>query len=117
VSAVNAVGEGSPSNEVSATPQAISAPSAPQNLSAKPANGKGVALTWSAPLSTGGSPITGYNVYRNTGSGTLNYLTNVTSTSYKDTSTVRGQLYCYQVSAVNAASEGPLTDPACATAR
>src|SRR5207249_2757061 len=43
-------------------------PSAPQNLVAT-ADSAGVGLTWAAPLTDGGSPITGYTVYRGTSSG------------------------------------------------
>lgn len=94
VSAVNAVGGGSTSDEASATataPPAPIAPSAPQNLSASPANGRGVQLSWSVPAWNGGSAITGYRVYRATTSGSETLLTTLgVVTSYKDTSTARG---------------------------
>jgi fibronectin type 3 domain-containing protein len=120
VSAVNGVGEGSPSNEVSATPQAGGAgvPSAPQNLTAGPAKGKGVQLSWSPPSTDGGSPITGYNIYRGTASGGEALLTSVGNvTSYKDTSTSRGATYYYYVTAVNAVGEGPKSNEASAKAK
>ncbi len=41
------------------------APSAPQSLQATAGNAQ-VSLTWTAPASDGGSPITGYRVYRGT---------------------------------------------------
>jgi hypothetical protein len=63
VSAVNGVGEGTRSNEVSATPQAGAAvPGAPQNLTAAQAKGKGIQLNWSPPTTNGGSAITGYRI-------------------------------------------------------
>ena len=121
VSAVNGVGEGAQSNEASATPQAgATAPSAPQNLTAQAAKGKGVQLSWSAPASNGGSPITGYNIYRGTFSGgeTPTPLASVGNvTSFKDTSTTRGQTYYYIVKAVNAVGESPASNEASAIAK
>jgi hypothetical protein len=120
VSAVNGVGEGSQSNEASATPQAsgATAPSAPQNLTAAAAKGKGIQLSWSAPASNGGSPITGYNIYRGTTSGGEALLASVGNvTSYKDTTTTRGRTYYYIVKAVNAVGEGPGSNEASAVAK
>src|SRR2546421_3222621 len=69
VSAVNNVGEGPRSNEASATPTAPAGPpTAPQGLGASPGDAT-VTLTWSAPSSNGGSPITNYRIYRGTSSG------------------------------------------------
>jgi hypothetical protein len=62
VAAVNAVGVSPQSGEANATPQAT-APSAPSGLVASAGNGS-VMLSWTVPNSDGGSPITGYNVYR-----------------------------------------------------
>ncbi|MDX6310528.1 MAG: phosphatidylinositol-3-phosphatase [Nocardioidaceae bacterium] len=64
-------------------------------------------LNWTAP-SDGGSPITGYKIYRGTTSGgeTLLDSPSGTSTTYSDTTAVSGQQYFYQVSAVNAIGEG-----------
>ncbi|WP_460629671.1 fibronectin type III domain-containing protein, partial [Intrasporangium mesophilum] len=67
VAAVNAVGVSPPSNEASATPHAT-APSAPQSVVAVGGDGS-VTLSWSAPASSGGSTVTGYNVYRGTSAG------------------------------------------------
>lgn len=119
VSAVNGVGEGSLSNEATATPQAAaSKPSAPQNLTAAPARGKGTQLSWSPPSSNGGSPITGYNIYRGTGAGGETLLTFVGNvTSFKDTSTSRGVTYFYYVKAVNAVGEGPASNEATTVAK
>jgi hypothetical protein len=119
VSAQNAVGEGAQSNEVSATPQAAAtAPTAPQNLTAAPARGKGIQLTWSPPSSNGGSPITAYNIYRSTVTGGETLLTTVGNvTSFKDSTTVRGQTYYYKVTAVNAVGEGPASNEASAVAK
>ena len=100
------------------TQAGITVPSAPQNLAAVPARGKGVQLTWSPPASNGGSPITGYNVYRGTAAGGETLLTSVGNvTSFKDTSTTRGQTYYYIVKAVNAVGESPASNEASAVAK
>jgi uncharacterized delta-60 repeat protein len=113
VSAVNALGEGSSSNEVSATPATV--PGAP-NLTAQPGKPKGVTLTWTIPPN-GGSPITGYRIYRGTSAGGETLFKTVgTGTSYKDTSTTKGTTYFYIVRAVNAVGEGPASNGASAMA-
>lgn len=113
VSAVNALGEGARSNEVSVTPQLSSVPDAPV-LTATDAKGRGVHLSWTVP-SDGGSPVTGYRIYRATTSGGETFLVEVGDvTSYKDTSTQRGVTYYYQVSAVNSNGEGALSNEASA---
>jgi Fibronectin type III domain len=119
VSAQNAVGEGAQSNEVSATPSAgATVPSAPQNLTAAPARGKGVQLNWSPPASNGGSPITAYNIYRGTTSGAEVLLTSVGNvTSFKDSTTTRGVTYYYKVTAENAVGEGLASNEAHAVAK
>ena len=95
VSAVNSVGEGPRSVERSATPTApATVPGAPQSLIAVQAARKGVDIEWAPPTSTGGSPITGYRIYRGTtpANGTLltalgNFVT------YRDTATKKGIRY------------------------
>jgi titin len=73
-----------------------------------PANGKGVSASWSAPTSNGGSPITGYRLYRRTPSGSFGLVASLGNvTGYKDTTTSRGAIYYYAVSAVNVVGEGP----------
>jgi len=113
VTAINSVGEGPAAGPVSATPAVVSAPSAPQDLSAVTARGRGVELSWTAPASDGGSSVTGYNVYRD---GSLLASLGVV-TSYKDTHTNRGQTYEYTVTAVNAVGEGAAAGPVSATAK
>jgi subtilase family serine protease len=110
-------GLGSPltTNYVSVTTPTV--PYAPQNLKATAGNAQ-VALTWSAPLSNGGSPITSYNVYRSTTSGgegqkPLATLGNVLA--YIDTTVTNGQTYYYQVTASNSVGESIRSNEASAT--
>jgi predicted phage tail protein len=64
VRAVNAVGAGTQSAaSATATPRTV--PAAPAKMSAKPGPSGGAAtatVTWTAPPTTGGAPITGYRV-------------------------------------------------------
>jgi len=106
VSAVNAVGEGPPSNETSVTPAGPNLPGAPQALSVLAADGA-AHLAWDA-ASDGGSPITGYRIYRGTSSSTKSLLTSIGPvTSFDDTGLTNGNTYYYEVSAVNSSGEGP----------
>jgi len=115
VTAVNAVGESPQSAEASATPQTV--PSAPTGLVASAGNQQ-VALTWVAPTSDGGSPITGYNVYRGTsvgGESATPIGTNVSGTSFTDTGLTNGTTYYYTVKAVNSVGSSPSATEASAT--
>ncbi|MBV9097975.1 MAG: fibronectin type III domain-containing protein, partial [Frankiaceae bacterium] len=58
VRATNAAG-GSPTTGASAT--TFDVPSAPSNVNAVPVDGQ-LAVTWNAPSSTGGTPLTGYTI-------------------------------------------------------
>jgi hypothetical protein len=116
VTAVNAVGISPQSGEASATPQAV-APSAPLNVVASAGNAQ-VTVSWSVPASTGGAPVTGYNVYRGTspgGESPTPVATNVTTTSFADTGLTNGTTYYYKVAAVNSAGVSPQSSEASAT--
>jgi predicted phage tail protein len=113
VTAVNSVGEGAQSNEASASPASV--PSAPQDFQASTGIAQ-VVLTWSAPASNGGRPITAYDIYRNTTPGGETFFATVGSVlTYTDASVLAEQTYYYRVSAVNVIGEGPLSDEANAT--
>src|SRR5207249_452310 len=113
VRAVNSVGVSSLSNEASAT--AITVPSAPQNLQAS-AGTRNATLTWDAPSSNGGSPITGYKIYRSTSSGTeTGYVSLGNVNSYTNTGLTPGVTYFYKVRAVNSVGLSPLSSETSAT--
>lgn len=116
VSAVNSVGEGSKSNEASATPSSeISTPSAPLNLQATAGDSQ-VILDWSTPTSDGGASITNYKIYRGTTTGSLTLLATIGNLlTYIDTSAVNDQTYYYKVSAVNSVGEGAESSEVSAT--
>src|SRR5262249_41672633 len=103
VTASNAIGEGSQSNELSSTPAGI--PGSP-TLSVAAGNTT-ASLSWTTPASNG-SAITSYRIYRSTVSGAETFLTTVGSTTanYIDAGLTNGVTYYYEVSAVNGKGEG-----------
>jgi hypothetical protein len=114
VAAVNGVGEGAQSNEVSATPAAAATVPAAPSITATAGNST-VGLSWSAPAN-GGSAITGYKVYRGTSAGTETLLATVGNvTVYADNSAVNGTTYFYRVAAVNGVGEGAQSNEVSAT--
>ena len=115
VTAVNGVGEG-PGAETKAVP--VTVPDAPTGLAAVPGNGQ-VTLSWAAPASDGGSPVTGYIIYQGTSpggeTGTPVNGPPVTATSYTVTGLTNGTTYYFKVVAVNAAGLSPPSEEASAT--
>ena len=91
-------------------------PGVPTGLIATPGNAQ-VSLNWTAPVQDGGSNITNYKVYRGTTSGGETLLATLGGNvlTYNDTGLANGQTYWYEVSAVNAAGEGPTTAPVSST--
>ncbi|HEX2346332.1 MAG TPA: fibronectin type III domain-containing protein [Gaiellaceae bacterium] len=91
-------------------------PGAPTSLAASPGDAS-ASLSWNAPSFTGGSPVTGYRVYRGTSPNPTTALTPDlgVQTTYADTGLVNGTTYYYKVSALNANGEGPLSGQAQAT--
>ncbi len=93
----------------------VTVPDSPTGLSAL-AGDTSVDLGWQAPAYDGGSPVTGYRVYRGTSPGGDSFLTALGPvTSFADTGLVNGTTYYYKVSAVNAIGEGALSTEATAT--
>jgi parallel beta-helix repeat protein len=88
---------------------------APRNLQAIPGDGS-IVLSWETPHSDGGSPITGYRIYRSNSSGSEEFLIEIGNTlTYADTGLTNDMTYYYRISAVNSVGEGPLSTEALAT--
>lgn len=84
----------------------------PPSAPVSPAAARGLnsaTVSWSAPTSNGGAPISAYRVYAGAASGALGLVASVSAGtfSYTETGLADGQLRFYAVSAVNAAGEGP----------
>ncbi|VVC06163.1 Fibronectin type III domain protein [uncultured archaeon] len=77
-------------------------PSYPTNLNAIPYSSTEIDLSWSTPTMNGGSPITGYQIERNSGNG-FNVIKNSTTVTYQDTGLIPSKQYSYRVSAINSA--------------
>ena len=88
-------------------PPEPAAPPAPLPLSAV-RQGGAVTVSWAAPDS-GGTPLTGYKVYRGTASGGETLLATIGAgkPSFLDATAAANTPYFYRVTAVNARGEGP----------
>jgi hypothetical protein len=107
VRALNGSGQSAPSAPVSVTPTAAAtAPTPPRGLGAAPGNGKAT-LTWTAPSSNGGKPITGFNVYKGTLPDSEGYTPinasplPATASSYTVTGLANGAPAYFTVKAIN----------------
>jgi titin len=105
--AINSVGPSPPSNQaigIASSPPTV--PSAPLNITVSAGAGY-VRLTWAPPDSDGNMAITNYSVYRGPSSGgeTL-FVTIGNVLTYVNNGLANGQIYWYQVSAVNGVGEG-----------
>lgn len=112
VSAVSPFGEGPASAEVSVILGDVPGSVTTVVLSSGNAT---VWLNWSAPVHTGGTPISGYQVYRSTAPGMETFLRNVQQPSDVDTGLTNGVTYYYRICAVNGAGAGPLSNELSAT--
>jgi fibronectin type 3 domain-containing protein len=112
VSAVNSAGEGERSSIVSATPGAsdkATVPSVPLDLAGTPGDST-VVLSWSPPADDGGSPVTGYRIYRRTPEVSYYYVYSIgVQASYTFTGLTNGQTYLFSVCAQNDIGYGPRT--------
>ena len=71
------------------------------------AKGARVTLQWNAPREDGGSPVTGYVVYRGDSPAGMEAVATLgTVTTWTDEDVKRGKTYYYTVAALNDAGEG-----------
>ncbi len=109
VAAINEHGAGRSSNVASATTDS-GIPDAPRRLSAAAVGESAIDLDWSAPLSNGGSAVTGYRVEVRTSIGgrwsVLEADTRSRATEYRHTGLAAGATRYYRVSAINANGTG-----------
>jgi large repetitive protein len=104
VAAVNAIGTGAAGSSAAVTPYTVTA--APTAVAAA-ASDSAATLSWTAPVDTGGSPITGYVVtpYLGATAGTPQTF-NGAATTATVTGLTPGSTYTFRVAAVNAAGTG-----------
>jgi hypothetical protein len=106
VAAINAIGTGAESAASAAvTPTTATAPGAPTAIGAT-AKSSGALVTWTAPTSNGGSPVTGYKVipYKAGVAGAATTVGAVTSAGVG--SLTNGSAYTFKVAAINAIGAG-----------
>ena len=101
------VGEASaPSNSVTPTPSMATVPGAPTNVTATAGNGQ-ARVSFAAPASNGGSPITAYTVTSTPGGKTANG----SATSITVTGLTNDTAYTFTVHATNSVGNGPESAP------
>ncbi|WP_313588412.1 fibronectin type III domain-containing protein, partial [Aquidulcibacter sp.] len=104
ITATNATGTSASSTAASATPGLPIAPAAPTIGAATPAD-RGASIAFTAPLITGGSPITSYNV--TCVNGTVSISAAGSTSPATVTGLSNGLTYSCSVRAINAVGTGP----------
>ena len=93
---------------------AATVPGAPTGVAGIPGDGS-VSLSWNAPASNGGSPITGYRITPYIGANAQTpILTGSTATMYNVTGLTNGTAYTFRVAAINAVGTGADSTPSAA---
>ncbi len=117
VAAVNAMGTGSYTSPITATPIGGAVPSAPRSLYAT-AGRQSAALSWTAPVTAGSSAISDYIIEYSTNNGST-WARYADAVSVATTASITGlaanTLYQFRVSALNAYGAGPVSNIASAT--
>ncbi|MEA3557862.1 MAG: fibronectin type III domain-containing protein, partial [Candidatus Thermoplasmatota archaeon] len=115
ISAVNKMGEGPMSDQVSITPMTI--PNEPGELYIEDSGDEFIIIKWTIPASNGGSEITEFNLYRGTTIGMGQSIGSVSGDVFEfiDHEVENGRTYHYLVSAVNILGEGPTSNLVSAT--
>ena len=88
----------------------VGPPSAPQSFKIS-SELHGLSITWMAPFDDGGSPVTGYRIYRGESGSDMEPLDDLSAdiTEYRDEGLTAGVEYRYRVSASNALYEGEMS--------
>src|SRR3989454_793942 len=119
VSAINSVGKSSRSNNAYGTTNAATVPNQPTGLTTPYVSSSQISISWAAPFSDGGSPITGYKVERSADGGTTwNIIapnTGLPGTYYSNYHLLASTTYTYRVSAINSVGTGSPSSTASAT--
>lgn len=105
------------SRTVPLTAGGVAVPGAPTALTATPGDAEAV-LSWLPPVDDGGSPLTGYQIFRSEGQGAEPALVGTVSPAtqiHTDIGLKHNTAYTYVVRAVNAAGLSPASPPAVAT--
>jgi hypothetical protein len=95
-------------------------PEKPTGLTATAVSSNQINLSWTAPTSDGGMPITGYKILQKVGAGTYFVMvenTGNTKTSYSHIGLQAGTQHTYKVSAINSAGVGNSSNEASATTK
>lgn len=101
ITALNSIGESTPSNTICTCP--LGHPTPPRNLYGFGENGY-VELYWETPDDTKGAKLTNYEINRNRGDteeGNIVRTVSCDTLNYKDTGVINGQLYYYYIVAYN----------------
>jgi len=108
VTAVNAVGESEPSESVRCVPADV--PSVPLFIEIS-ALYRGASISWEAPATDGGSPLTGYQIRRELPDDETLIELDPDTLYFEDTGLENGRTYTYSLRSISAVGPSYWTDP------